>query len=124
MNYQLTESQWESIKDIVPIRAGNRKQSEDEVRIFLEAVLWMIKNGSAWCKLPNEYGGWRKSYMRFHSWARKGVWEAIFEILCTDESFSYQMIKSDFGVKIIIPRGKNLSNKYRDRKFRPLIIPS
>ena len=37
--------------------------------------------GAPWRDLPERYGPWNSVYQRFRRWARKGVWQRVFEEL-------------------------------------------
>jgi transposase len=37
--------------------------------------------GSPWRDIPERYGNWSTIYGQFHSWARKGVFQALTSIL-------------------------------------------
>jgi transposase len=46
-------------------------------RLFLEAVLWIVRTGSPWRELPAAVGNWHTTYTRFKSWGESGVWQRI-----------------------------------------------
>jgi|GEM_PF-3561195 len=54
----LREDQWLSIKDMLPGKKGDRGRSGVDNRRFIEAVIWIGKNGAKWRSLPAEYGAW------------------------------------------------------------------
>lgn len=90
--YELTESQWHKIKDLLPGKAGDRGRTAADNRTFLNGVLWVLRSGAYWCHMPEEYGNCKSNHKRFTRWARAGVWEEIFEVLTKDRDNEYLMI--------------------------------
>jgi len=40
------------------------------------------------------FGDWKNTHKRFSRWAKKGVWQRLFEYLATDVDNEYAMIDS------------------------------
>ena len=72
---KLTIEQYEQIKDCFAKQRKPAKISNLEV---LNAVLYIVENGSKWRSLPKEYGDWHVIYVRVNRWAKKGVLQAVF----------------------------------------------
>ena len=72
---KLTIEQYEQIKDCFAKQRKPAKISNLEV---LNAVLYIVENGSKWRSLPKEYGDWHVIYVRVNRWANKGVLQAVF----------------------------------------------
>ena len=92
--YELTEAQWHKVKDILPGKAGDRGRTAEDNRLFVNAVLWVLRSGAFWSHLPSHYGNWKTIHKRFTRWAKTGVWENVFKILLGDKSNDYLMIDS------------------------------
>ncbi len=90
----LTEAQWLRIQDFLPGRVGHVGGTALDNRLFLEAVLWIMRTGAPWRDLPERFGPWWRSYIRFNRWSKTGVWERVFGALCEDPDFEYVMIDS------------------------------
>ena len=63
-------------------------------RRFVEAVLYRYRTGIPWRDLPERFGDWKNTHKRFSRWAKKGVWQCLFEHLATDADNEYAMIDS------------------------------
>jgi len=81
----LTNEQWALIKDELPGREGTSGKSGRDNRLFLDAVLWILRTGAPWRDLPARYGKWNTVYVRFRRWAEAGVFERIFDLVSIGE---------------------------------------
>ncbi len=91
---ELTDAQWKRIKDWVPGKATDCGVTGRDNRLFVDAVLWVARTGSPWRDLPSEFGEWNSVYVRFSRWAKKGVWESLFNALADAPDFEYLIIDS------------------------------
>ena len=89
---ELTDSQWQRIEKLVPGKKGDKGRAGEDNRLFVDAVLWILRTGAPWRDLPDELGKWNSVYVRFLRWSRKGRWESLFKALADDPSFEYVMI--------------------------------
>jgi transposase len=48
----------------------------------------------SWRDLPERFGDWKNTHKRITRWAKKGVWQCLFEHLATDADNEYAMIDS------------------------------
>lgn len=92
--YELTDVQWERIKDLLPGRDGYVGVTAKDNRTFINGVLWITRSGAAWRDLPPRYGDWKNVHRRCSRWAKTGVWKQLFEVLCEDAQNEYLMIDS------------------------------
>jgi transposase len=88
----LSDAQWERVSPLLPGKAGDPGRTGADNRLFLEAVLWIVRTGSPWRDLPEAFGNWNSAFKRFRRWAIKGVFETIFKSLSGDPDFEYAMI--------------------------------
>ena len=75
----LTDDTWQRIKPLFKQRGRGRRGNND--RNFVEAVLWIMRTGTAWRDLDTGLGPWKTQYNRFNNWAKKGKLERLFECL-------------------------------------------
>jgi transposase len=89
---ELTDVQWKRIDRLVQGKKGDKGRAGEDNRLFVDAVLWILRTGAPWRDLPPEFGNWNSVYVRFRRWARKGVWESLFKALADDPNFEAIMI--------------------------------
>jgi transposase len=92
--YELSEVQWERIKDTLPGRVEHVGRTAVDNRQFVNGVFWVLRSGARWHDLPERYGKYKSVHTRFMRWARAGVWERIFADLVRDKKNQYLMIDS------------------------------
>ena len=88
----LSDAQWDRIEPLLPGKAGDPGRSGTDNRLFLEAVLWLVRTGVPWRDLPEAFGRWNTVFRRFRRWACKGVFESIFAALSGDLDFEYALV--------------------------------
>ena len=92
--YELTEAQFETIRDLLPGKAGDPGRTAVDNQRFINGVMWVLRSGAHWHDLPERYGKWKSTHKRFSRWAKSGVWEAVFTRLLKDPKNDYVMIDS------------------------------
>ncbi|NEO64334.1 MAG: IS5 family transposase [Moorea sp. SIO4G2] len=92
--YALRDDQWERIKDLLPGRKETVGVTAKDNRLFVEAVLYRYRAGIPWRDLPERFGDFRVVHTRFSRWAKRGVWQQVFEALADDADNEYAMIDS------------------------------
>lgn len=80
----LRDDQWTKIRKLIP--AGNTQNTWNagRKRLFVEAILWMLRTGSPWDDLPVEFGKAYSVHIRFNRWSDLGVWDKVFAVLLED----------------------------------------
>lgn len=91
---QLREDQWRRIKDALPGKTSDPGRTARDNRRFVEAVMWVGKNGARWRSLPKGYGNWNSTHRRFRRWSRLGVWQIIFNTLAVSADTEWLMMDS------------------------------
>ena len=77
----LTDRQWELIKDLIPLaKLGGRPRTLD-MRMVVNAILYIVVTGAQWRMLPNEYPKWKSVYHYFWQWRNDGTWRRIHDTL-------------------------------------------
>ena len=75
----LIDAQWARLAPLLPGREGTSGGRGRDYRQFVEAVLWLARNGARWRALPKEQGNWHTTYTPFQRWAAAGVWRRVVE---------------------------------------------
>ena len=88
----LSDRQWDRISDRVIGRPDQCGSTGRDNRMFIEAVLWLVRTGAPWRDLPDEFGNWNSVFRRFSRWSEKGVWDNMFAVLADDPDFEYLII--------------------------------
>ena len=91
---QLTNAQWLRIEPFVTGKQGDKGRHGEDNRLFVDAVLWIARAGAPWRDLPPSFGNWNSVFQRFRRWAKKGVWERMFNALMENPDFEYLIIDS------------------------------
>ena len=79
--YEITDEEWNRIKELLPGQPGDPGVTAKDNRLFINAVLWMARTGAPWEDLPERFGKANSVFRRFARWAKKGVWERVFRHL-------------------------------------------
>ena len=82
--FVLSDAQWAKMAPHCLGKPGDRGRSGADNRLFVEAVLWIVRTGSPWRDLPRQFGKWNSVYVRFRDWVRAGVFQRLFAA-CSDE---------------------------------------
>jgi transposase len=91
--FWLTDAQWAKIEPHLPTDVRGKERVDD--RRVISGILHVLKSGCRWCDCPPEYGPHTTIYNRFARWAKRGVWEQLFDKLASrGRSNDTQMIDS------------------------------
>ncbi|MGO4404402.1 IS5 family transposase [Bosea sp. RAF48] len=90
----LRDDQWERLSPHIIGDERTRGSSGRDNRMFVEAVLWIVRTGSPWRDLPEVFGDWNSVFRRFSRWSHKGVWWRIFAAMSDDPDFEYLIVDS------------------------------
>ena len=76
----LSDDQWELIADVFPPPAPTGRPHRDR-RQIVEGILWILRAGSPWRDLPEEFGPWETVYGCFDRWNADGTLDTILQRL-------------------------------------------
>jgi transposase len=79
--YELTDDEWDWIKDLLPGKPGDPGGRAEDNRLFVNAVIWIARSGAPWRDLPERFGLWNSVFQRFNRWAKAGVWQRVMQTL-------------------------------------------
>ena len=111
----LRDDQWRRIEGFLPGKATDCGVTAKNNRLFVEAVLWIIRTGSPWRDLPTDFGHWHRVYVRYNRWSKKGVWERIFTTMSDDPDLEYVMVDGSI-VRVHQHGAAKKTNRHLKRK--------
>lgn len=76
--YELTDYQWNQIKDLIPPKTSKCGRARRNPRELMNAIIWVLRTGSPWCALPEKYGPWHTVYNNFRKWTQQGIMSEFF----------------------------------------------
>ena len=50
-------------------------------RMVVNGIFWILRTGSPWRDLPEEFGAWKTAWRLFDEWNASGLWDAILKRL-------------------------------------------
>ncbi|HXG83457.1 MAG TPA: IS5 family transposase [Pyrinomonadaceae bacterium] len=80
----LTDSQWNHIKEYFPLPKATGRPRKVEFRQIVNGVLYLVFTGCQWRFIPHEYPRWQTGYYYFRLWQETGLWNRIHETLRSD----------------------------------------
>ena len=76
----LTDDQWDLIKDAFPEPAATGRPRRDP-RTVVDGIFWILRTGSPWRDLPEEFGPWQTVWRLFDQWNSDGTLSEILHRL-------------------------------------------
>ena len=78
--HRLTDEQWDCIADIFPPPAKTGRPPSNR-RMIVDGILWIMRTGSPWRDLPEEFGPWGTVWDLFDKWNGNGTLDCILDRL-------------------------------------------
>jgi transposase len=88
----LNDAQWATIEPFCLGKKSDAGQTGRDARLFMEAVLWIVRTGAQWRELPSEFGKWNSVFKRFRRWVQADAFYRMFKALAADSDLEYTMI--------------------------------
>jgi transposase len=88
----LTDAQWAKMEPRCLGKPGDPGRSGKNNRLFVEAVLWLVRTGSPWRDLPPSFGRWNSVFTRFRDWVKAGAWQRLFDAVSDEPDMEYAMV--------------------------------
>jgi len=88
----LTDAQWAKMQSRYLGKPGDPGRSGKNNRLFVEAVLWVVRTGSPWRDLPPAFGHWNSIFTRFRDWVKAGVWQRLFDAVSDEPDLEYALV--------------------------------
>jgi hypothetical protein len=81
---ELTDERWERIISLLPPEKPEIGRPNKDHRMILAGMLWVIRTGSPWRDLPQDFGPWQTIHTRYQRWRKVGIWQQILDMLNQD----------------------------------------
>ena len=114
--HELTDAQWEMIKDLLPGKESDPGRTAADNRLFVNAVLFVLKTGIPWEDLPSRYGKSNSVWKRFDRWCASGVWERLASVLGDPDLEEIQLDSTSIKAHPVSATGRRLPE---EKKRRP-----
>jgi transposase len=113
--HELTDAQWERIKELLPGKTGDPGRTAADNRLFVNAVLFVLKTGIPWEDLPARYGKPNSVWKRFDRWSAAGVWEQIAQALADPDLQEVQLDSTSIKAHPVAATGRRQSAEKKQR---------
>jgi transposase len=90
--HDISDKTWALLEPHLPGREGVWGGVARNNRLFINAVLWILRTGAPWRDLPPCYGKWNNTHRRFCRWRDKCIWEKLLEVFIKDPDMEWLMI--------------------------------
>lgn len=77
---ELNDEQWAAILPHIPVperRVGGRGRPRQDDREILNGILWVLRTGVVWARMPKRYPPYQTCHRRFQEWVKEGAFERI-----------------------------------------------
>ena len=78
--FVITDLMWERMEPFFLGKPADPGRTGGDCRLFMEAVLWIARTGSAWRDLSADFGNRNTVFKRFREWVKRDVF-CIFNAL-------------------------------------------
>ena len=97
----LSDVGWEVVSPIFSSVSSRGRPPVYELRLIVDAILYIVKNGCTWRCLPHDFPPWKTVYYYFRKWSLSGLWRllnsALVSIsrLCSGKEDSPSLVSVD-----------------------------
>ena len=77
----LSDSEWEHIKPLLPAPKGFGHPRTVDLREILNAIFYVQRSGCQWEMMPHDLPPYSTVYKYFQKWQRKGIWLKLHDHL-------------------------------------------
>ncbi len=71
----LTDAQWELIRDLVPEPKAGGRSVDYERREIVNAIHYLVRTGGAWRQMPHDFPPFPIVFHYYRLWSKSGLWE-------------------------------------------------
>jgi len=82
--YEISDGHWLRVSPLLPGKACDPGRTAADSRLFVNAVLRVLRSGAPWADLPGRHGPHSRFTNAAAAGAARGVWERVFQALSPD----------------------------------------
>jgi len=86
MERRLTDAEWSRVEPLMPSQQQAIGRPYHDHRTVLGGILWVVRSGSSWRAMPEEYGKWETADKRHRLWRATGLWQRLLSTLEAEAS--------------------------------------
>jgi transposase len=90
--HRLRDAVWASLHAKLVAIPGIWKKDTERLRLFIEAVAFVLRTGVAWEDLPERFGKPNSLYRRYRRWAVAGIWDELFTAGVPEDALETVMV--------------------------------
>src|SRR3954469_8260208 len=79
----LTRTQWERLKPLLPDAKPGGRPREVDLREVLNGIFYICRGGCGWRMMPKDLPPWSTCYDYFRKWRNGGIWSKVNDTLRT-----------------------------------------
>jgi transposase len=79
--HELTDEQWAKLAPLLPPQKPRTGRPNNDHRLIINGILWILKTGAPWEDLPERYGSTKTVSSRLYRWRKAGLWDQILAAL-------------------------------------------
>lgn len=73
----LSDSAWKLINPIFEAYGFSDKGRKHSIRLIVDAIFYLVDNGTKWRNLPNDFPPWKTVYHYFSQWSHSDLWARV-----------------------------------------------
>lgn len=77
----LSDAEWESLKQVLPQPKGFGHPVEVDFREILNGIFYVQRTGCQWEMMPHDLPPYSTVYRYFQKWQRQGIWQQMHDQL-------------------------------------------
>jgi putative transposase len=77
----LTDAEWQWIKDIIPPETGGGRHRDTDMRQVVNGILYLVRSGCSWRMLPKDFPPYTTVYEYYSRWRKDGTVIRIHDAL-------------------------------------------
>src|SRR5215213_3725451 len=88
----LTDAHWAKLEPLCLGKPGDPGRSGKVHRLFVEAVVSLVRTGSPGRDLPPSFGNWNSVVTRFRDWVKADVFQLLFAAVSDEPDMEYAIV--------------------------------